>query len=158
MLENEKKEIVNELMGGLKTALAEGLSAINEKLSTVATDAKTAAEGAVNAAIESFKTQIGELKTQVESAVNAVNADRESEKATLIVECTTNDRTPFTAEELQGRSLEEVRKIAQMAKIEVTSYTGRGSVRAPATNADASPKFAEPVPYFQKAAEPAATK
>lgn len=145
MQENEKKELVQELTAAF-TAL---LKPVTDKVDAVANTAKETAESVVNGAIGEFKTALTALTAKVDAAVAAVNAERDRERQELVTQLAANDKSGFTAAELEAMPLEQIRKIAALAKIEVANYAARGGPRAHA-GGQSEPEYVEPVPYFQK--------
>jgi len=89
---------------------------------------------------------------RLEAAAAPAIAEQERERQTLITELAANAAVPFSEDELKPKTVDELRKLAQMAK--GGSFAGRGGPRVPAGNV-AEPEFAAPVAYFDKAAEPA---
>lgn len=142
MQENEKKELLAEF----STQLDSALKPITASIAAIAESAKTAAEGVVNAAVEPLKAQIAELTAQVGDVVKSVNAERDAERSALVKELSSNSRTPFSEADLEAKPLDELRKIAQMANVQVTNYAGRGGPRE--TTRETESAFLEPVPYF----------
>ncbi len=144
MNENDKKE----LMKDFGEVVANAMTPVLERMTKIENGAKEVAEAVVNAAKAEFKSQFDALSAKVDGALKVVNAERDAERQALVTELSTNERTQFSATELESKPLEELRKIAHLAKVDVTQYSGRGAPRAIATNAD-EPSFAEPVPYHK---------
>ena len=150
MNETDKKEI--------GTIIAEALKPVMERVGNVEAAAKTAAEGVVSAAVTEIKTLVAGLTTKVDAAtvasnaaVVAANAEREAERKALVTELAGNAKTKelYSAAELESQPLESLRKIAQLAAVEVVSYSGRGAPRTATNAAEPEQAFAEPVPYYK---------
>lgn len=160
MQENEKQEIVTAVTaamnGQLASALDAALKPMGEKLEAINASATEAAVAAANAAIEPVKAQLEALTAKVEAVATAANAEREAERQALVTELSANGRTPFSAAELEAKPVDELRKLAVLAKVDVTSFAGRGAPRAVTHAKSDEPAFAEPVPYYaQKTAKQA---
>lgn len=130
-------ETVGNLAGTVK-ALSDDVKAI-----------KDAANSDPNPAIAGLKATIGQLAASVESMQTVTKTavqERERERRGLVAALVGNYRVPFNEAELEAKSLDELRKIQQMAQ--PTDNSGRGAPRGALSREDQA--FAEPVPYFKK--------
>lgn len=138
--------------------LATLMKAIGDLTSTVAnlaTDVATikkAAESDPNPAIAGLKKTIGDLAGQVEQFKGITQTavqERERERQNLVTSLAGNYRCAFSAEELETKPLDELRKLAEMAA--GSDYQGKGGPRG--ANNSADQRFAETVPYWEKKKE-----
>ncbi len=149
MSEQEKKDLVNEMT----TAIQAAVKPVSDSIATIATEAKTAATHAVNEVKTALEASITALKGQVETLQQTVNAERDSERTALVQHLSANAKTKdvYTAADLESMNLEQLRKVATLAGVEVTNYAGRGAPRAVNAAADSdAPQYAAPVAYFEK--------
>lgn len=154
--DQEKKAFKDELMAGFSASIAEALKPFSDKIDGVTAAATKAATDAVNAAVAKIDQTIAGLSTRVDAAaakadaaVVAANAEREAERKALVEELSTNEKTKsvYSAADLEAKPLDELRRIAALAKVEVASFSGRGGPR-PVVNAAPESGYLEPVPYF----------
>jgi hypothetical protein len=141
----ERTALVDEVKAGFATLLqpvTDSIAGIPAKVTE-----------AVNAVKQEFETKLAEMTAKVDAMATVVNADRDAERQALVTQLAVNGRTPFTAAELEAKPLDELRKLAVMAKVDVTSYAGRGGPR-PVANTQDEPQYAEPVAYHAKQANP----
>jgi hypothetical protein len=142
-----------ELLDSVNASVTSALKPIGEQLAKVGEVATNAAKTAVDSALATFKTgietSINEIKEQVKTVTTAVNAERDRERTALVTELAANVKTKdvYSAADLESMNVEQLRKVAQLAKIEVTSFTGRAPA-ATNTRVEEEPAFIAPVPYF----------
>jgi hypothetical protein len=101
---------------------------------------------ATNARLDEQAKTIAELEEGVAPAV----ADRERERTELIEALSGNARVAasgLTQEEMEGMSIEGLRKVAALAR--GTSYVGQGGPVGTVHKED-EPVFARPIPYWEK--------
>lgn len=148
MLEKDKQEI-GEMLAGLLAPITTRLAAVETSATTAANAAVGAAVTKIDAALAGLTAKIDEASATAKAAAVAANADREAERKDLVTELSANVATKdlFTPADLEAKPLEELRKIAQLAKVEIVSFTGRGAPRSVATNSEEL-AFAPVVPYF----------
>lgn len=144
----QKQELVQELTSGFATLL----KPLQDKMDSVTETAVNAAKEAVTAALAPVTASLEAVNAQVKALQDAANAEKEAERKALIEALSTNERTPFTAAELEAQPVDALRKMAMLAKLDVTSFAGRGAPRSVAVNAGDEPAFIEPKPYFAKSA------
>lgn len=147
MQDSEKKELMTELTAAITAAIkpvADAVANIDAKISDKATEV-------VNAALKPINDAVTAVQASVNAALKLVNAERDAERQALVTELTTNERTEFTAAELETKPLEELRKIARLANVDVSSFAGRGGPRsADNSNGDDEPEFMPVAPYTAK--------
>lgn len=147
MQDNEKKDLMGEITGAINAAIGP----VTEKLGKLEASVQEAAKTAANAAVAELKATVDGLKATVDALGATVNAERDAERQALVAHLSANNVTPFTAADLESKPLDELRKLAVLAKVEtrVINFAGRGGPRsatAAAENEEAA--FAEPVPYW----------
>lgn len=145
---NERKGLVDEMTAAFNSALKPVVEKV-EKIEEVATNAATKAVEGVKSTLEAA---MNELKTQVTGLATAVNAERDKERQALITALSANAKTKgvYSAADLEAMPVEQLRKVAQLAQVEVTTYAGRGGPQATNAAAEEEVAFAEPKPYWVK--------
>lgn len=140
--ENAALDALTKTVGDLATAVQ-----------SLATDVKglkdEAGKEPGGAALAGLKKTIGELAAKVDSMKGVTESavqERERERQNLITSLAGNYRCAYDQAELEGKPLDELRKIAEMVNAD---YSGRGGPRGSAVG-NSEQRFAEPVPYFQK--------
>jgi hypothetical protein len=129
---------------------AEGTAAAEVAEVGLVGEAVAAMTTEVRAAVAAMQAEVAAVKTTLAALSTAVHAERDAERAALVTELSTGERTPFSADELKDRPLAELRKLAVLARVDLgpVSFTGRGGPRSGAVAAEAA--FVEPVPYYQE--------
>lgn len=97
-------------------------------------------------------TKDRERLAALEDVARPVIEDREKERTDLVETLAGNDDVPYEEDELVERSIDELRRLAQMAKIErpVTgSWAGRGGPRTATQGKDDEPAYAPVRPYYE---------
>lgn len=146
-----------ELLDSVGVAVTNALKPVNEQLEKVAETATNAAKAVVEQSLTAmktgFETSINEIKEQVKSITTAVNSEREKERQALITAISANAKTKdvYSAADLESMSVELLRKTAQLAAIEVTSFAGKNPAATNTAVTEEEPAFmAPPAPYFTK--------
>lgn len=115
----------------------DGASEIAEALNTLTQEVRQLREARAE-----DQEALNELREITRPAVE----ERERERSELVSALSSNERVPYSEDELKPKSVEELRKLQALARGE--NYTGRGGPKVSATNRD-EPQFMPPVPYWQ---------
>lgn len=94
----------------------------------------------VEALLKEMREEIAELKEATSDAVS----ERNEEKSSLVAALAKNERCAFEEEELEGMTLNQLRKLAQTAQ--VRNYAGRG---APKDSRNSEPTHMPVRPYWE---------
>jgi len=133
------------------TDVAAQLAALTETVSKLAETVGQLQDGAKadpNPAIAGLKKTIAQMAERLEGMEGVTSAavkERERERQHLVQELAGNFRVPFSEVELEGKPIEELRKLAEMSR---TDYAGRGGPSGGSPSAES--RFMEPVPYTKK--------
>lgn len=154
MNQQEKEALTTELTASVMAAVNAALKPVTDGIAKISEQATAAANAAVAPVKTGLEAALNTLTEEVKALAKTVNATRDAERQALVQALSANEKTGFTAADLEAMPLENLRKLAVLAKIEVPSFVGRP---APAQNSNSEPEgetFAPPVPYHVK---PAAT-
>lgn len=132
-VENKLLEAVNAL-----TAKVDGLTA---KVDAIETREDSPAIAGLKRSVSELASQFKTMAGVTEQAVT----ERERERQSLVTELAGNFRVPFTEAELEGKPIDELRKLKEMAASE--DYAGRGGPHGRVNNEQ---RFMEPVPYHKR--------
>jgi hypothetical protein len=140
----ENKEVLDAIakLAGQVTELSGQITATNAKVTALESSDVTVA---------GLKKTVGALAAQVEKmgavAQQAIE-ERERERQSLIASLAGNYRCAFNEAELEGKPIEELRKIADMVKAE--NFAGRGG---PQGGGSGEKAFVAPKPYWETDAQ-----
>jgi hypothetical protein len=144
MTPEERKELMDAAAAAFGAQMQSALAQHAEQ-------SNTQTQSAITAAIAPIREQVVALTAQV-------NAENTAKKQAIVTELSTNNRTPFTADELSAKSLDELVKLATLAHVEVDApafYGGRGMPRTTSA-ANSEPEYMPVAAYHQKPAAVAA--